>query len=395
MSKFGLVIVLILTAGRNYAQEYFVLIQADSSQSFYVRMGGQLYSSSGGGHLILPQLKDSTYTVTVGLPGQSFSEQCYSFDVHQKDQVFRLKSVNGVRWGLYDRQGQELKIIDAGESASRRPRIAGIKKDDAFSRLMADVVRDTAVMYNTYAMPQMLNDSVAKLIPGVGGGADSAMVLRVWPSSLAAGHDTAVAISRDTAVATGAAPIDSPARAVVPGPVIGNTAAAMTTAPIYRPVSKDSAVSGVSPYKPSVVVKVSERKSSRSLRLVYADAGTNSKPDTIVIIIPVDTGRVIPFVNSDCHSYATDYDVDKLRVKMLESVKDDDRIQEARKFFKTKCFSTHQIKALSEVFMTDAAKFKFLETAYPFVSDDRFRELVGLLADPVYSGRFRAMTERP
>jgi len=102
----------------------------------------------------------------------------------------------------------------------------------------------------------------------------------------------------------------------------------------------------------------------------------------------------LPFVNSDCHNYATDYDVDKLRVKMLESGQDEDRIKDARKFFKTKCFSTRQIRALSEVFTTDATKFRFLEAAYPFVSDDHFPELVSLLADPVYSGRFRAMTDR-
>jgi hypothetical protein len=80
---------------------------------------------------------------------------------------------------------------------------------------------------------------------------------------------------------------------------------------------------------------------------------------------------------------------------MLESTKDDDRILAARKVFKTKCFSTRQIRALSEVFTTDAAKFKFLEAAYPFASDDHFAELSNLLADPVYSGRFRAMTSHP
>jgi hypothetical protein len=50
---------------------------------------------------------------------------------------------------------------------------------------------------------------------------------------------------------------------------------------------------------------------------------------------------------------------------------------------------------LSEVFTTDAAKFKFLEAAYPFASDDHFAELSNLLADPVYNGRFRAMTGHP
>jgi len=87
------------------------------------------------------------------------------------------------------------------------------------------------------------------------------------------------------------------------------------------------------------------------------------------------------------------YDVDKLRVKLLEGTKDEDRILAARKVFKTRCFSTRQIRALSEVFTTDAAKFHFFEAAYPFCSDDQFRELSSLLADPVYSSKFRVMTE--
>ena len=187
---------------------------------------------------------------------------------------------------------------------------------------------------------------------------------------------------------------------------------------------------------------LTEHRSARSLRQVYTDHDSSGKADTVVIIIPLDTPAqtghpavtsiiprtahvtdsghltapqghdrnpdtpalsptrtstksTLPFVNSDCHNFATDYDVDKLRVKMLESAKDDDRILAARKVFKMKCFTTRQIRALSEVFTTDAAKFKFLESAYPFVSDDHFAELSNLLADPVYSGRFRAMTDHP
>jgi hypothetical protein len=100
----------------------------------------------------------------------------------------------------------------------------------------------------------------------------------------------------------------------------------------------------------------------------------------------------LQLVNTDCHNFATDYDVDKLRVKLLEITKDDDKIASVKKIFKTKCFTTKQIKALSEVFTTDATRFHFFEAAYPFVSDDRFRELIELLTDPVYNGKFRAMT---
>jgi Domain of unknown function (DUF4476) len=239
-----------------------------------------------------------------------------------------------------------------------------------------------------------------------------------------------VPAGRDSLVAP-LVPADTQMVAAMPGPVRRDSSAAAGSAvatpaaavvPLYRPMTGDSAAAAAGPlYRPSDVVKVSEHKSARSLRLVYTDHAADSKTDTIVVIIPVDTGRqaaggghgpnpdspvlgsgsgsrpakpALPFVNSDCHSFATDYDVDKLRIKMLGLGQDEDRIREARKIFKTKCFSTRQIRALSEVFTTDATKFRFLEAAYPFVSDDHFPELISLLADPAYSGRFRTMTDR-
>ena len=79
---------------------------------------------------------------------------------------------------------------------------------------------------------------------------------------------------------------------------------------------------------------------------------------------------------------------------MLGAASDDDRIQLARKVFKIKCFSTGQIRALSQVFASEAGKFRFLEAAYPFVSDDQFPELIDLFTDPLYTRKFRSLANR-
>jgi hypothetical protein len=498
MSKLGLVIVLILMAGRTYAQDYFVLIEADNGQPFYVRVDGQLYSSSSRGHLILSQLKDSSYTITIGFPGQVFPERQFSFTVHQNDHAFRLKNEDGKGWWLVDDKGQELATVSEN-SGGASARIPGIKKDDAFSRLMADVVKDTAVMYSTYAIEQETpspanaapaNDSQALTIGRqadttafadhvahdssamsvIRPARDSSALHSIDPTAAVHPVDSAVASIRprdtslavhpavvlpvDSGVARSAAvtPTDSSAAASpVPVPVTDPAPGhAVSMSPLYRPIPRKDTTTTVAPlastpaplYRATGVTMLTEHRSSRSLRQVYTDHDSSGKADTVVIIIPLDTPAqaghpagtslvpraarmtdsghltapqghgpnpdtpalsparpptksTLPFVNSDCHNFATDYDVDKLRVKMLESAKDDDRILAARKVFKTKCFGTRQIRALSEVFTTDAAKFKFLEAAYPFVSDDHFGELSNLLADPVYSGRFRAMTGHP
>ncbi|MES1161349.1 MAG: hypothetical protein ABUM51_11360, partial [Bacteroidota bacterium] len=89
MSKIGLVILLMLMAGSNYAQQnYFVLIQADNSQPFYARMEDKSFSSSAQGHLILSQLKEGTYTITIGFPRKLFPEQQFSITLNKKDLEF-------------------------------------------------------------------------------------------------------------------------------------------------------------------------------------------------------------------------------------------------------------------------------------------------------------------
>jgi hypothetical protein len=148
------------------------------------------------------------------------------------------------------------------------------------------------------------------------------------------------------------------------------------------------------------------RQAAAKIRPAGSNTDTQSTVHTIVptpVTQPADKTRSndsgqkkpakpIPYINSDCHAFGTEYDVDKLRVRMLETPKDDDRNAIALKVFKTKCFSTRQIRALSEIFTTDAAKYRFFETAYPFAADEHFRDLGALFTDPIYANKFKALT---
>lgn len=97
-------------------------------------------------------------------------------------------------------------------------------------------------------------------------------------------------------------------------------------------------------------------------------------------------------INSDCRAFASNNDLDKLRVKLIQEKDAEARIAAAKKVFRTRCFSAAQIKALSELFPYDEQKYQFLEAAYPFVSDTSvFKELVSLLNDPSYVQKFRKL----
>ena len=473
MSKLALVIVMMLVAGRNNAQNYpapnnepqtcyFVLIQSDNGQPFYVRVNNQIYSSSSEGHLILSQLKDSVYPVTIGLPGQPATERRYLLNIQQRDWVLYLVR-QGDTWTLFDKQEQALpSVVDT--AAVGRPPLAGVKKDDPFSQMMSAIVQDTAVMYNTYALASDTSQSASQ-------SRSNPQFAGISPDT----SSTTLVSSRVTNPAFSGAVrssgLPSSSGAVRPSGLAPSSGAATGGA-----ASAGSTPFGVTPSSPTGVIKLAERRSTKFLTLIYTDHAADKATDTIDVLIPVESGLLpsrklrtdtahssnklanhnprpdtthssnklannlhadtaqssrnwsshnprpdtvrsaalpvrqnsrpdsanleattprktrIPFVNSDCHAYATDSDVDKLRIHMLEAAKDDDRIQAAYKTFKTKCFTTKQVRALSEIFTADAAKFKFLATAYPFVSDDNFPDLGNLLSDPVYIEKFRSMT---
>ena len=80
---------------------------------------------------------------------------------------------------------------------------------------------------------------------------------------------------------------------------------------------------------------------------------------------------------------------------MASENSDDNMIKVAKKAFHLKCFSTEQIKNLSFLFLTNAGKYIFFDTAYPFASDsDQYNTLQSQLTDSYYINRFKAMIHK-
>lgn len=137
-------------------QEYFVFIQEASGQPFYVRIADESHSSSPGGHLLLSSLKDSTYNMFIGFPKNKYPEQLFILPLKRKDRGFELKYMNS-GWQLFDLQTLDLiKPVAQNDKMS-----ASLRKDDSYSKLMAGVVNDSAVLYNQVVMvePEKKKDS--------------------------------------------------------------------------------------------------------------------------------------------------------------------------------------------------------------------------------------------
>lgn len=176
---------------------------------------------------------------------------------------------------------------------------------------------------------------------------------------------------------------DEPAKQPAPSPGIAvedKPAANSEKKTVAEPVvaQKDTAKAVMQPDNQPAVVKTKP-----------ADP---EKPKTVEPEKKAETSNKLVMINSDCVKLATDNDVDKLRVKMLPESDLQKKLAIANKSFKTMCLYARQIKALSELFPGDEAKYKFLEMAYPFAADTaNFKTLHELLTEDMYITKFKKL----
>jgi hypothetical protein len=105
--------------------------------------------------------------------------------------------------------------------------------------------------------------------------------------------------------------------------------------------------------------------------------------------------KTIVMTNSDCKGFATENDVDKLRIKLLDEKTIDEKLSTARKYYKNKCFTVKQLRALTELFPTDETKYRFLDLSYAFSSDSgNYYLLEEVMGEDYYKNRFRAMIRK-
>lgn len=148
--------------------------------------------------------------------------------------------------------------------------------------------------------------------------------------------------------------------------------------------------------------KVSENTSSNERKGLFSGFSKNTKKESTETTKPAGNNiEVLPNEaapsnsNSDCKAFADNEDFLRLRKKMASEDSKDAMIKVANKFFRSRCFSTSQIKDLSYLFLTDEGKYMFFDAAYPHTSDsDQFPVLESQLKDKYYQNRFEAMIKK-
>lgn len=167
--RYSLVVCISFLSAVTFAQDkYFIYLQSDNSQPFYVRVDGKLSSSTASGYVILPKLNAGDYTLNIGFPKNEFPEQEFKVSVSDQNEGYLLKKLDQ-GWSLFNLESMALVESvkpDSGETAVakseqkeqqavptpapqevvKKEEPAPVKSGDAFTSLLATVVKDSSIL---------------------------------------------------------------------------------------------------------------------------------------------------------------------------------------------------------------------------------------------------------
>ncbi len=336
-------------------QNNFIYIQTENKQPFYVRLDNKIFSSAAAGYLIIPKLADGSYQLSIGFPKNEWPEQKVTCTVNKKDAGYSLKNFGNKGWGLFNLQTLEIAMAVAKIEPIQ---VLRDTTDDAFSNMLSSVVNDRTIKEKEPEKEEVKPEIKEEIKPDV---------------------QTVQKIER---LITNT---DKNGTEMV---FVDRTAEITDTIRLFIPADK----------MPGPEIKKEEIKEDKKfIDIELPDPNTKTPnqiyPEEKKTDSPLVTEKTKPvLINSNCKNIASPNDYIKLRKKMVAENNDDDMIAVARKIFKTKCFTTEQVKTLSALFLKEDGKYKFFDASYPYVSDfQHFASLESQLSDAYYISRFRVM----
>lgn len=429
-------------------KDYFVYIQADAEQPFFVRLQERNYASTSNGYLILPRFRDSVYNFSIGFPNGKWPEQRFSVRIAGRDRGFLLKQFEGSGWGLFDLQ--TLAVIQAEKMVEvQKPKPVSSQNVSAFTDVLAKAANDPSLRepkqvpvkeeVRQEPVKQPLVDpaaAITKAAEKISAEPEKQPVPAMTDTVYA---DKTVEVLRDTVLVDGKTKeglaslakdtmvvennsIAVSEKAQEP-PVPAKVDSVITTPAVEQTIKEKKEVveaqimsGNPAALVPSQITRRSESSTSEGFGLVYTDQYADGHIDTIRILIPNQRSplrseekpgdrRFLEDISSQagsdsiktqklnsCTVTASENDFLQLRKKMAAQKADDAMIAEARKAFKAKCYTVKHIRNLGVLFLNDAARFQFYEAAYPRVADPAAFESLGAeLKNEYYNRRFQAL----
>lgn len=449
---FFLLLAFLLTAGDLSAQDasYFVYIQHEKNQPFYVKHDGKLLSSSAKGYVILPKLSQGKVPLIIGFPKQENAERQFVLRLAgQRDYGYLLKSEGENDYALYDLQ--TFATLKSGGSAAPPPaeeitvtRISNENATPEQKELMNNVQADVQA-----ALQNQPDTTPAPKKTGFANALDR-VLKDDRPDDMPAEMPKSkppvqvVAATQDPIVNVPSEPVPSKKRnkrnsrkerallteeeqqllagvmedekRAAAEEALAEAAATETTGEATPPPVKKVRKSkkqepefinfgDEQPSTPAVTTtdeiitdrqaEKDARRDKRRAERAEAERRAFVKDSLANSEYAATTPSTVKMVNSDCAQTLETEEFRKLLRSMNSKKSDADMVDVFRKSTRRVCVSTEQVRALTQLIGTEENRYQLLDAAYPRTYDSQqFASLADLLKDEYYRGRFMAMLKK-
>jgi hypothetical protein len=350
----------------NAQKNYFIYLQTDNKQNFYVKLNGKILSSSSSGYLLISKLQTGNYNFVVGFPKNEWKQQNFSVDVNEADAGYALKNFGDEGWGLYNFQNMKVVMNDK------------IKEGKNLEKMLAAKVPNTAVIET----PEKITEIK-----------ETPKVVQVIEEKYAPINTTSVAENSTKVVAqisnTSIKKIDTQRQKE--GLQIRYKIDDGTTNEIVSILIENTTIETPKTDLTEKANSSKEKFLDIELQNPNAPISVNEKPKNEVekIVVPSPTQNIF---SNDCKEQANADDFATIRKKILAADSEPAMVAAADKYFKLKCYSVEQIKSLTALFLSNKGRYTFLDAAYLYTTDaENFASLEALLTDEYYVKRFKAM----
>ncbi|HNU87673.1 MAG TPA: hypothetical protein PKJ94_05270, partial [Ferruginibacter sp.] len=100
-------------------QNRFIYIQSENRQLFFIKQGDKLFPSSDAGYLVIPQLANGSYELSLSFPKNEWPQQTIGCIIKDADLGFLLKNFGDRGWGVVNMQSAQ--VIMAKKDAVINP----------------------------------------------------------------------------------------------------------------------------------------------------------------------------------------------------------------------------------------------------------------------------------
>lgn len=388
---------------------YFVYLQSEDNKPFFVKMNKKILSSTASGYLILSKMADSTYSFAIGFPQNKWPEQIFSVAINKKDHGYLLKNFGEKGWGLFNLQSLSVQMSSTANAKFNEQKTEIKNNVSLFTELLSKATDDPSIKEK----PDFANAEIKEEVKA------QENITKIKTEEISKELSDEKLTQK---------PIE-----VVENTIVRKEEPAVVIQQLATLKSEDKTASSSEQFKRTAITKRSESSTTEGFGLVFIDEIEGGINDTIRLLIPNPKSlvtlvnedsknekkfiEILPdsakkkdeiisevkpanketqveksMLNTNCSVIAEEKDFFKLRKNMAAAEGDENMLLEAKNYFKTKCFTSEQVRNLGLLFLKDEGKYNFFDLAYKYVSDtEKFIELQTELKDPYYINRFKAM----